>query len=197
VTADLTTRRSRRDELAAVTGVPPAAVRLRVVHVPGRAGATDARRMADDETALGWAARVAGGPAELRHEMPAADVVVLHGPVAGLVGRLLVRGRRTTVLVPPGDRWWPRPVAWLFGAWERWAARWANAVLLRGDGPAAVRWRRRWVPPFVVGDDPQLRAAVLTRAHSFGWPGAAADGRGSARSEAPPAGRVDDEGDAA
>jgi hypothetical protein len=195
VAVDLT--RPVTDGLAAHTGVPPAAVRLRVLHVHGPTGAPDAEQMAADETALGWDAHRAAGVAALRRTWRDADVVVLHGPLAGLAGRLVVRGRRTTVLVPPGDRWGPRPVAWLLGGWERWAARWANAVLLRDDGPPAVRWRRRWVPPFVVGDDPQLRAAVLTRAHSFGWPGAAADGRGSARSEVPPAGRVDDEGDVA
>ncbi len=63
------------------------------------------------------------------------DVVHLHSAKAGLVGRLALRGRRTTVF---------QPHAWSFDAvsgpvaraalgWERFAARWADRIVCVSD----------------------------------------------------------------
>jgi glycosyltransferase involved in cell wall biosynthesis len=84
----------------------------------------------------------------------APDVVHLHSSKAGLVGRLLVRGRLPTVFTPH---------AWSFvregptrrgaRAWERWAARWTTVVLtLNVDEVASTQtfgWRR---PPVMISN---------------------------------------------
>jgi hypothetical protein len=152
--------------VSAVSAVAPGSAPVRVLHVHGRAEAARARDMAIAERALGWPATVCGLPQgllSLRRED--AKVVVLHGRAAGLLGRLLLRGARTTVLVP-------RPGTWGTAALvERAAARWANAVLLSGYDEAGTGVRKRlWVPPFVVGESAELRAAVLARAPAFGLP---------------------------
>ncbi|PYC65766.1 glycosyl transferase family 1 [Streptomyces tateyamensis] len=101
---------------------------------------------------LDWPARRSPGPsvpaetARLRRlvRQAAPDLVHLHSAKAGLAGRLAVRGRVPTVF---------QPHAWSFAAatgalatastrWERYAARWAAAVLCvsereRADGLAA------------------------------------------------------------
>ncbi|MCX4746103.1 glycosyltransferase [Kitasatospora sp. NBC_01287] len=101
---------------------------------------------------LEWPARRAPGPsvpgeaARLRRLVQAAapDLVHLHSAKAGLAGRLALRGRIPTVF---------QPHAWSFAAatgtlatastrWERYATRWAAAVLCvseqeRQDGEAA------------------------------------------------------------
>jgi hypothetical protein len=159
----------RTEELAAVSGVAPAAAALRVLHVHGRAQAAQADRMAEHERALGW--QVALHPVDLGTELrrTGADVVVLHGRRAGAVGRLALRGRRATVLVPAPGAWAAGPLSVV---WERIAARWTSAVVV-GDPAEAERGVRRkvWTPPFVVGDSLQVSAAVLTRAHAYGRPG--------------------------
>jgi glycosyltransferase involved in cell wall biosynthesis len=79
------------------------------------------------------------------------DLVHLHSAKAGLAGRLALRGRRPTVF---------QPHAWSFAAvtgpvrtaslaWERLAARWADAVVCvseaeRADGAAAGVVVRSW-----------------------------------------------------
>ncbi len=82
------------------------------------------------------------------------EVVHLHSSKAGLAGRLVVRGRRPTIF---------QPHAWSFHAvdgaveraalsWERWAARWAHAIVCvshdeRDRGRrAGIRARYRVVP---------------------------------------------------
>jgi glycosyltransferase involved in cell wall biosynthesis len=84
----------------------------------------------------------------------APDVVHLHSAKAGLVGRLVVRGRLPTVFTPH---------SWSFvregptrrgaRAWERWAARWTTVVLaLNVDEVASTRtfgWRR---PPVMISN---------------------------------------------
>jgi glycosyltransferase involved in cell wall biosynthesis len=84
----------------------------------------------------------------------APDVVHLHSSKAGLVGRLLVRGRLPTVFTPH---------AWSFDcagptqhgakAWERWAARWTSVVLtLNVDEITSTRtfgWHR---PPVMISN---------------------------------------------
>jgi glycosyltransferase involved in cell wall biosynthesis len=128
----------------------------------------------DDEAARAWAphhpavrhlawnatrAPGAGLPREvaalgaiLRTTKP--DLVHLHSSKAGLAGRLLLRGRRPTLF---------QPHAWSFAAvsgpirtatvaWERHAARWADAVVCvsgaeRASGRAAgIRARYRVIP---------------------------------------------------
>lgn len=67
------------------------------------------------------------------------DVVHLHAAKAGLVGRLVVRGRRPTIV---------QPHAWSFvaagrlrplvTAWERWASRWTDLVICVSRGEATA-----------------------------------------------------------
>jgi glycosyltransferase involved in cell wall biosynthesis len=90
----------------------------------------------------------------------APDVVHLHSSKAGLVGRLLVRGRLPTVFTPH---------AWSFvcegptrrgaRAWERWAARWTTVVLaLNVDEVASTQtfgWRR---PPVMISNGVDVAA---------------------------------------
>jgi glycosyltransferase involved in cell wall biosynthesis len=69
----------------------------------------------------------------------APDVVHLHSTKAGLVGRLVLRGRRPTIFTPH---------AWSFEhggritraaalRWERWASRWATVVLCVSEAERA------------------------------------------------------------
>jgi glycosyltransferase involved in cell wall biosynthesis len=59
------------------------------------------------------------------------DLVQLHSSKAGLVGRLLVRGRRPTLFQPHAWSWYAveGPVRRATLAWERAAARWCDAVV--------------------------------------------------------------------
>jgi hypothetical protein len=163
-------------DLSTVTGVPPSAVPLRVLHVHGRSGTAETRRLAVHERAQGWDVATCGllaAPRRLRRT--GADVVALHGGRAGVLGRLLLRGARPTVLVPRPGTWCAGrgPGAALAAAWERRAAGWTSAVLLTEPEEAAAGVRRRvWAPPFVVGGSLDLRSAVLTRAHAYGRPSA-------------------------
>ncbi|WP_157251481.1 glycosyltransferase [Nonomuraea typhae] len=72
----------------------------------------------------------------VRHVDP--DVVHLHSAKAGLVGRLVLRGRRPTVYQPHGWSWLACQGAMTRAAiaWERLAARWTAAVVCVGDGEA-------------------------------------------------------------
>jgi hypothetical protein len=157
-----------------VTAVDPASVVLRIVHVHGRATVAQAHRMAAHERSLGWpVAETSVSSARSGPLASDSDVVVLHGTVAGFVGRLLLRGSRATVLVPRPGRWCAGATGRATVLWERWAARWTSAVVLADAADAAAGVRRHvWVPPFVVGDSAELSAAVLTRAHAFGAPSA-------------------------
>jgi glycosyltransferase involved in cell wall biosynthesis len=81
----------------------------------------------------------------------APDVVHLHSSKAGLVGRLLVRGRLPTVFTPH---------AWSFAcegptrraarAWERWAARWTTVVLTLNVDEVASTQTFAWPSPPVM-----------------------------------------------
>lgn len=160
-------------ERSTVSGVAPAAAPLRVLHVHGRAGRAHAEVLADHERQLGWDVSCSGfsslGGLRLRNW----HVVVLHGRFAGFTGRLLLRGSRSTVLVPLPGTWCAGrgPVAAAARSWERRAAGWTSAVLLSDPGEAAAGVAAHvWVPPFVVGDSLELSAAVLSRAHAFGRP---------------------------
>lgn len=63
------------------------------------------------------------------------DVLHLHSSKAGLVGRLLVRGRRATIHQPHAWSFFARTgvVRRATLAWERLAARWADVVLCVSD----------------------------------------------------------------
>lgn len=78
----------------------------------------------------------------VRAEVP--DVIHLHSAKAGLAGRLAVRGRAPTVFMPHAWSWHVggRVTRVLARLWERWAARWAHALLCvsedeRREGEAA------------------------------------------------------------
>lgn len=68
------------------------------------------------------------------------DLVHLHSAKAGLIGRLLLRGRRPTLFQPHGWSWLAcrGPLARAAVAWERAAARWSSAILCVGDGEAVA-----------------------------------------------------------
>ncbi|MGY1914633.1 hypothetical protein [Blastococcus sp. SYSU DS0973] len=152
-----------------ISGVAPAAAPLRVLHMTAAPGDAAAETLAGYERSLGWDVRVESVRRFRAAGVPDCDVVVLHGRRVGLAGRLALRGARPTVLAP-------RPGTWCTGwsrLWERWTAAWASAVLLSNPVDAARGIRRGvWVPPFVVGDSPELQAVVLTRACAFGGPSA-------------------------
>jgi glycosyltransferase involved in cell wall biosynthesis len=82
------------------------------------------------------------------------DVVHLHSSKAGLVGRLVLRGRRPVVFSPHSWSWNHVTGATAVAArlWELWAARWADLVVCvsqqeRAEGEqAGVRSRYRVVP---------------------------------------------------
>jgi glycosyltransferase involved in cell wall biosynthesis len=117
------------------------------------------RLLADTDAVLvPWAARRTPGPSvlgettRLRGIVDDLDpeIVHLHSAKAGLAGRLALRGERPTIFTPH---------AWSFEAvegltrsaavaWERYAARWADAVVcvseaerLRGAESFDARWR--------------------------------------------------------
>jgi glycosyltransferase involved in cell wall biosynthesis len=81
----------------------------------------------------------------------APDVVHLHSSKAGLVGRLVMRGRLATVFTPH---------SWSFAregptrlgarAWERWAARWTTVVLTLNIDEVASTQSFRWRQPPVM-----------------------------------------------
>lgn len=129
-----------------------------------------------------WPATRSPGPsvpaetARLRRIVRACDpdLVHLHSSKAGLAGRLAVRGRRPTVFQPHA---WSfaavtGPVAKASLAWERLAARWADAVVCVSaaecaDGSAAGIAARSWriVPNGVDLDRwaPRPKAAARER----------------------------------
>lgn len=101
-------------------------------------------RLADEASEAGaewisWPARRSPGPSlaaevlRLRRAVEAArpDVVHLHSSKAGLVGRLVVRGRRPTIFEP--NAWSFHAVGgvvrWLTVRWERAATRWTTVTL--------------------------------------------------------------------
>ena len=80
-----------------------------------------------------------------------ADLIHLHSSVAGLAGRLLIRGRIPTVFQPHGWSFQALegPLRSVGTSWERLAARWADEILCVSDaeqrhGKSAgirARWR--------------------------------------------------------
>ncbi|MEV0586809.1 glycosyltransferase [Nonomuraea sp. NPDC050310] len=101
------------------------------------------------------------------------DVVHLHSAKAGLVGRLVLRGRRPTLFQPHGWSWLACRGAMTRAAvaWERAAARWAAATLCVGDGEAVAGAEQGLDTGLVVvrngvdldrftpaGEEPRLRA---------------------------------------
>ncbi|MEU4745562.1 glycosyltransferase [Actinosynnema sp. NPDC023658] len=70
----------------------------------------------------------------------APDVVHLHSSKAGLVGRVVVRGKRPTLFQP--HMWSFQTGTGLLGrasrAWERWAARWTHQLVCVSDEELAI-----------------------------------------------------------
>ncbi|MGD9751172.1 MAG: glycosyltransferase [Acidimicrobiia bacterium] len=84
------------------------------------------------------------------------DIVTLHSSKAALVGRLVLRGSRVTVVLPH---------AWSFLAargpmrhaaawWERFAQRWTNSIVAVGEGEVAAGLRRRIYGPYALVSNP-------------------------------------------
>lgn len=67
------------------------------------------------------------------------DLVHLHSAKAGLVGRMVVRGRRPTVFTPHAWSWLAADGATraLARLWERWGSRWADAIVCLSAGEIA------------------------------------------------------------
>jgi hypothetical protein len=164
--------------IASLTGVPPFEAPLHVLHVLGSSGRVTVAHHLEAQRAGGWqvSSHVLGrlsGPGAVSRAVARMDpdVVVLHGVMAGVVGRLAVRGERTTVLQLRAWSWRrvPRALRAPIVLWERWAGRWVNLVLLDDPAEAADGVHRKvWVPPFAVAGSVNQTAAVLCRAHVFG-----------------------------
>lgn len=71
------------------------------------------------------------------------DVLHLHSAKGALAGRLAVRGSVPTLVQPHGWSWLAvrGPMARAALAWERGAARWADALVCAGDGEAELARR--------------------------------------------------------
>lgn len=115
---------------------------------------------AADVPHLGWEASRRPGPSTLvesarlaRHVRRfAPDVVHLHSSKAGLVGRLVMRGRRPTVFQPHAWSFEADPGLLGWGAlqWERVSARWADAILCVSEAERERGERARIRGPFRV-----------------------------------------------
>ncbi|MEU4720217.1 glycosyltransferase [Nonomuraea dietziae] len=100
---------------------------------------------------LDWRAGRSPGPADLAAGLRlgrllrdfAPDAVHLHSAKAGLVGRVVIRGRIPTLFQPHGWSWLAArgPVAAMALAWERAAARWAGVLVCVGEGETAIALR--------------------------------------------------------
>jgi len=111
---------------------------------------------------LAWRAGRAPGPASILEagslgriaKRAAPDLVHLHSSKAGLAGRLAIRGNRPTLFQPHAWSFYALggPLGRTALAWERFAARWATAIVCvsegeRADGEAAgIRANWRVVP---------------------------------------------------
>jgi glycosyltransferase involved in cell wall biosynthesis len=128
------------------------------------------------EATRGPGAAVAGETARLRAIVRETDplVVHLHSSKAGLAGRLAVRGRRPTVFQPHSWSFLAvdGPMRRASLAWERWASRWASAIICVSDDEASqgrvaqVRSPIRVIPngiqvPDVVVAEPSAARAAL------------------------------------
>jgi glycosyltransferase involved in cell wall biosynthesis len=131
---------------------------------------------------FGWDARAQPGPwvaremAALRRIIDEFDptVVHLHSSKAGLVGRLVLRRRRPTILQPHSWSFWARTGAIQRATlrWERMGARWTDVVLCVSDEErrvgqeSGVRTRYRVLPNgadlerFQPGDRAAARAQL-------------------------------------
>jgi glycosyltransferase involved in cell wall biosynthesis len=129
-----------------------------------------------------WDARAQPGPWVAREFAALARIVRdfdptlvhLHSSKAGLVGRMLVRRRRPTILQPHSWSFWARTgaVAKATLGWERLAARWTDVVLCVSDEErrvgeqSGIRTHYRVLPNganlerFQPGDRPAARAAL-------------------------------------
>lgn len=84
------------------------------------------------------------------------DVVVLHSAKAGLVGRMLLRGRLPTIYVPHAWSFLalPRPLVQNAVIWEKAASRWTSLVIAVSEGEALQGVRSGITAPIVVVANP-------------------------------------------
>jgi glycosyltransferase involved in cell wall biosynthesis len=92
------------------------------------------------------------------------DLVHLHSAKAGLAGRLVVRGRLPTLFQPHSWSWHAveGSVRRLTVGWERWAARWCDAILCVSEAERALGNAARLDAVFHVihnGVDPRAISA--------------------------------------
>src|SRR5919198_359082 len=94
----------------------------------------------------------------------APDLVHLHSAKAGLAGRLALRGRLPTIFQPHSWSWHAvgGGARRLTVGWERWAARWCDAILCVSEAERALGEAARLDAVFHVvhnGVDPRAIAA--------------------------------------
>ena len=84
------------------------------------------------------------------------DVVLLHSAKAGLVGRLVLRGRLPTVYLPHAWSFLavPHLLAPQARSWERLASRWTNLVIAVSEGEARTGVRAGVAAPMLVVANP-------------------------------------------
>ncbi|GAB2754969.1 glycosyltransferase [Nocardioides salsibiostraticola] len=122
---------------------------------------------------LDWPAARGPGPGTLgelrvlatliQREHPA--VVHLHSSQAGMVGRLVIRGRVPTVFSPHAWSWQPvvGPARTAAVAWERLAARWSHATVCVSEGERRGGLQHHIPGPLLViqnGVEPDLAAQI-------------------------------------
>jgi glycosyltransferase involved in cell wall biosynthesis len=92
------------------------------------------------------------------------DVVHLHSSKAGLVGRLLLRGRRPTIFQPHGWSWQASPgAAAPIVCWERLAASWSSRLICVSNGEREAGQRAG-----VVGRYEVIRSGVDLTVFRYG-----------------------------
>ncbi len=104
------------------------------------------------------------------------DLVHLHGAKAGMVVRVVVRGRIPTVHQPHSLPWHgrPEPVARLVRTWERWALRWTDrTVFVAGDEARSADLAQVRAPAVVIPNGVDLAS----------FPPRGADDRSAARQQ--------------
>jgi glycosyltransferase involved in cell wall biosynthesis len=107
---------------------------------------------------------VAGEYRALRGVLRDADpeVVFLNSSKAGLVGRLLVRGRTPTAFSPHSWSYEAANAGTARAAlaWERWAARWTHTLICVSDGERSEGIMRGISAPYVVARNGVDTAAI-------------------------------------
>jgi glycosyltransferase involved in cell wall biosynthesis len=89
------------------------------------------------------------------------EVVVLHSAKAALIGRLVLRRRIPTVVVPHAWSFLAvdAPISWMVLLWERVSARWANAVVCVSSHEVDLAISRNIRVPMFLVENPVLEKA--------------------------------------